>query len=89
LYHFILTFQAYEHGKNTKRIHHLSNISTALRVLESKRVKLVNINASDIVDGRPSIVLGLCWSVILYFQVRWRINNVVVLKVRVAQSVKI
>jgi len=24
---------------------------------------------SDIVDGKPSIVLGLCWNVILYFQV--------------------
>jgi len=30
---------------------------------------MVNINASDVVDGKPSIVLGLIWTIILYFQV--------------------
>lgn len=29
----------------------------------------MNINATDIADGRPSIVLGLIWTIILYFQV--------------------
>lgn len=33
------------------------------------QIKLVNINSTDIVDGRPSIVLGLIWTIILYFQV--------------------
>lgn len=33
------------------------------------QIKLVNIHATDIADGRPSIVLGLIWTVILYFQV--------------------
>ena len=33
------------------------------------QIKLVNINSTDIVDGRPSIVLGLVWTIILYFQV--------------------
>jgi len=31
---------------------------------------MVNINASDVVDGKPAIVLGLIWTIILYFQVR-------------------
>ena len=31
---------------------------------------MVNINASDVVDGKPTIVLGLIWTIILYFQVR-------------------
>ena len=33
------------------------------------QIKLVNINASDVVDGRPAVVLGLIWTIILYFQV--------------------
>lgn len=35
----------------------------------SEQIKLVNINSTDIVDGRPSIVLGLMWTIILYYQV--------------------
>lgn len=34
------------------------------------KVKLVGINAFDIVDGKPRVILGLMWSVILRFQVR-------------------
>lgn len=33
------------------------------------QIKLVNINATDLVDGRPAIILGLIWTIILYFQV--------------------
>ena len=33
------------------------------------QIKLVNINASDVVDGKPAVVLGLIWTIILYFQV--------------------
>lgn len=36
------------------------------------QIKLVNINASDVVDGRPAVVLGLIWTIILYFQVSLR-----------------
>uniref|UniRef100_A0A0R3T5X9 Calponin-homology (CH) domain-containing protein n=1 Tax=Rodentolepis nana TaxID=102285 RepID=A0A0R3T5X9_RODNA len=47
----------------------LSNVKTALDFLVKKKVKLVNINPVDIVDGRPKIVLGLIWVIILYFQI--------------------
>lgn len=33
------------------------------------QVKLVNINIPDIIDGRPSIILGLVWTVILHCHV--------------------
>ncbi|KAL3311584.1 Nesprin-1 [Cichlidogyrus casuarinus] len=51
-----------------QRIHCVSNVRTALEFLHSKNIKLVNINPTDIVDGKPTIVLGLIWTIILYFQ---------------------
>ncbi|XP_018655682.1 spectrin-like nuclear envelope protein [Schistosoma mansoni] len=45
-----------------------------IRILEvlsgEKLVKLVNVNPTDIADGKPAIVLGLIWVIILYFQVK-------------------
>ena len=41
----------------------------------SLQIKLVNINVSDIADGKASIVLGLIWTIILYFQVRSESHN--------------
>jgi nesprin-1 len=58
-----------EKGRNMKRPHFLSNANTALQFLASKRIKLVNINSADLVDGKPAVVLGLIWTIILYFQV--------------------
>ncbi|XP_036841097.1 nesprin-2 isoform X1 [Oncorhynchus mykiss] len=45
---------------------HRGNIQTALDFLKKKSVKLVNINIPDIIDGRPSIILGLIWTIILH-----------------------
>ncbi|XP_071323734.1 nesprin-2a isoform X2 [Trachinotus anak] len=42
-----------------------ADIETALNFLKKKSIKLVNINIPDIIDGRPSIVLGLVWTIIL------------------------
>uniref|UniRef100_A0A3B1JEK0 Calponin-homology (CH) domain-containing protein n=1 Tax=Astyanax mexicanus TaxID=7994 RepID=A0A3B1JEK0_ASTMX len=71
-----------EQGRQLKRIHWVSNIGTALKFLEGRRsvyrgspIKLVNINATDIADGRPSIVLGLMWTIILYFQIEELTSN--------------
>ena len=57
--------------------HALSNIRNTLLLLCSSflsdilslQIKLVNINASDVVDGKSAVVLGLIWTIILYFQV--------------------
>ncbi|XP_040920887.1 nesprin-2a [Toxotes jaculatrix] len=43
-----------------------ANIETALNFLKKKSIKLVNINIPDIIDGRPSIILGLVWTIILH-----------------------
>jgi nesprin-1 len=58
-----------EKGMRLQRVHYLSNVSTALKFLQNRKIKLVNINAGDVVDGKPSIVLGLIWTIILYFQI--------------------
>lgn len=71
-----------EQGHRVKRIHAVANIGTALKFLEGRKsmyrgspIKLVNINATDIADGRPSIVLGLMWTIILYFQIEELTSN--------------
>ncbi|KAI7804943.1 putative nesprin-1-like, partial [Triplophysa rosa] len=69
-----------EQGRQLKRIHWVSNIGTALKFLEGRRIKLVNINATDIADGRPSIVLGLMWTIILYFQIEELTSNLTALQ---------
>ncbi|XP_028252465.1 nesprin-2a isoform X3 [Parambassis ranga] len=43
-----------------------ANIETALNFLKKKSLKLVNINIPDIIDGRPSIILGLVWTIVLH-----------------------
>lgn len=68
-----------ERGRVLRRPHFLSNANTALQFLASKRIKLVNINPADLVDGRPPVVLGLIWTIILYFQVSL-INLIIVQK---------
>uniref|UniRef100_UPI00398E76DD nesprin-1 n=1 Tax=Pristiophorus japonicus TaxID=55135 RepID=UPI00398E76DD len=68
-----------EQGRKLKRIHWVNNIGTALKFLEGRRIKLVNINSTDIADGRPSIVLGLMWTIILYFQIEELTSNLTLL----------
>ncbi|XP_064180371.1 nesprin-2-like isoform X2 [Anguilla rostrata] len=48
---------------------HRSNIESALSFLRRKSIKLVNINIPDIIDGKPSIILGLIWTIILHFHI--------------------
>ena len=38
--------------------------------IASLQVKLVSIDAAEIADGNPSLVLGLIWNIILFFQVK-------------------
>ncbi|KAI1288138.1 Nesprin-1 [Halotydeus destructor] len=59
-----------ERGRRLRRPHFISNVNIALELLERRRVKLVNTHPTDIVDGNPSIVLGLIWVIILHFHIQ-------------------
>ncbi|XP_078699259.1 dystrophin-like isoform X33 [Branchiostoma floridae x Branchiostoma belcheri] len=56
--------------KGRMRVHYLNNVNRALQVLDKHNVKLVNISSNDIVDGNPKLTLGLVWSIILHWQVK-------------------
>ncbi|RTG90997.1 uncharacterized protein DC041_0012438, partial [Schistosoma bovis] len=60
-----------ENPRILQRAHKLSNVRNALDYLEKTcKIKLVNINPADVVDGKPAIVLGLIWSIILFYQIQ-------------------
>ncbi|AFM98923.1 Ca2+-binding actin-bundling fimbrin/plastin [Encephalitozoon hellem ATCC 50504] len=46
------------------RIQKMENVERVLSFIKEKKVKLINIGASDIVDGNPKLILGLIWSLI-------------------------
>ncbi|KAM3595037.1 uncharacterized protein V6R79_017444 [Siganus canaliculatus] len=54
---------------------HRSNIEKALSFLKKKSIKLVNINIPDIIDGKPSIILGLIWTIILQYHIEELANS--------------
>lgn len=54
---------------NTKCAFLLDLFDSLIQFILCLQIKLVNINSSDLVDGRPPVVLGLIWTIILYFQV--------------------
>ncbi|XP_072128650.1 uncharacterized protein [Mobula birostris] len=58
----------YKHSRH--RIFRLNNIARALKFLEDGYVKLVSIDAPEIADGNPSMILGLIWNIILHFQIK-------------------
>ncbi|XP_067894636.1 calmin-like [Heterodontus francisci] len=58
----------YKHSMH--RIFRLNNIAKALQFLEEGYVKLVSIDAPEIADGNPSMILGLIWNIILHFQIK-------------------
>lgn len=45
------------------------NNAIALNFLVAEGIKLVNIGAEDITDGRLKLILGLIWTLILRYQV--------------------
>lgn len=61
---------------SSHRIFRLNNIAKVLAFLEERNVKLVSIDATDIADGNPSIVLGLIWNIILFFQIKELTGNI-------------
>uniref|UniRef100_A0A4W6CVS0 Utrophin n=1 Tax=Lates calcarifer TaxID=8187 RepID=A0A4W6CVS0_LATCA len=56
--------------RGSTRVHSLNNINKVLQVLHQNNVDLVNIGGSDIVDGNHKLTLGLIWSIILHWQVK-------------------
>uniref|UniRef100_A0A3Q2PVA7 Calponin-homology (CH) domain-containing protein n=1 Tax=Fundulus heteroclitus TaxID=8078 RepID=A0A3Q2PVA7_FUNHE len=60
----------HELEKGTTRVHSLNNVNRALQILQKNNVDLVNIGAADIVDGNHKLILGLIWSIILHWQVK-------------------
>uniref|UniRef100_A0A8K9VC93 Dystrophin n=1 Tax=Oncorhynchus mykiss TaxID=8022 RepID=A0A8K9VC93_ONCMY len=52
------------------RVHSLNNVNRALQILQKNNVELVNIGGADIVDGNHKLILGLIWSIILHWQVK-------------------
>ncbi|KAM8920836.1 calmin [Pelodytes ibericus] len=73
----ILTGQSllHEYKSSTHRIFRLNNIAKALKFLEDSNVKLVSIDAAEIADGNPSLVLGLIWNIILFLQIKELTGN--------------
>ncbi|XP_028677982.1 calmin-like [Erpetoichthys calabaricus] len=65
-----------EYKPSLHRIFRLNNIAKVLNFLEKRNVKLVSIDAADIADGNPSIVLGLVWNIILFFQIKELTGNI-------------
>ncbi|XP_063803687.1 calmin isoform X2 [Pseudophryne corroboree] len=65
----------HEYKSSTHRIFRLNNIAKALKFLEDSNVKLVSIDAAEIADGNPSLVLGLIWNIILFLQIKELTGN--------------
>ncbi|KAM9020794.1 dystrophin isoform 14-T14 [Ara ararauna] len=62
--------------KGSTRVHALNNVNKALQVLQRYNVDLVNIGSSDIVDGNHKLTLGLIWNIILHWQVKDVMKNI-------------
>ncbi|XP_072532770.1 calmin [Salminus brasiliensis] len=60
----------YRFRPSTHRIFTLSNIAKVLEFLEDRNVRVVSIDATDIADGTPSVILALIWNIIVYFQLK-------------------
>ncbi|XP_058515061.1 dystrophin isoform X1 [Ochotona princeps] len=71
-----LTGQKLPKEKGSTRVHALNNVNKALRVLQKNNVDLVNIGSSDIVDGNHKLTLGLIWNIILHWQVKNVMKNI-------------
>ncbi|TNN27586.1 Calmin [Liparis tanakae] len=62
--------------RSSHRIFKLNNIAKVLSFLEERNVKLVSIDAADVADGNSSIILGLIWNIILFFQIKELTGNI-------------
>ncbi|XP_034485146.1 filamin-A-like isoform X2 [Drosophila innubila] len=60
-----------KHNKNpTFRTQKLENVSIALKFLQGEEgIKIVNIDSSDIVDGKLKLIMGLVWTLIIHYSI--------------------
>ena len=60
-------------GQATSRFHQINIVQNALDTLQQSKpdIKLIGISSSDIIDGKPAIVLGFVWKMVLNFQVNF------------------
>ena len=65
-----VTSGCFHPGHGTLRINKIENVVRVPQFLNGKKVNLENIGPEDIVDGRPRLLLGLIWIIILRFQVQ-------------------
>ncbi|XP_019487654.1 PREDICTED: nesprin-2 [Hipposideros armiger] len=65
----VLSGQQLPRDKGSNTFQCRINIEHALTFLKHRSIKLINIHVTDIVDGNPSIILGLIWTIILHFHI--------------------
>ncbi|XP_043997936.1 nesprin-2-like isoform X3 [Gambusia affinis] len=65
----VMSGQSINRDKGRGLFQNRSNIEKAITFLKKKSIKLVNINTPDIIDGKPSIILGLIWTIILQYHI--------------------
>ncbi|GAB1297538.1 Nesprin-2 [Apodemus speciosus] len=63
----VLSGQQLPRDKGSNTFQCRLNIEHALTFLKNRSIKLINIHVADIVEGNPSIILGLIWTIILHF----------------------
>uniref|UniRef100_A0A8C5J8T1 Dystrophin n=1 Tax=Junco hyemalis TaxID=40217 RepID=A0A8C5J8T1_JUNHY len=71
-----LTGQKLAKEKGSTKVHALNNVNKAIHFLQRNNVDLVNIGSSDIVDGNHKLTLGLIWNIILHWQVKDVMKNI-------------
>ncbi|XP_031309695.2 nesprin-2 isoform X1 [Camelus dromedarius] len=65
----VLSGQQLPRDKGSNTFQCRINIEHALTFLKNRSIKLINIHVADIIDGNPSIILGLIWTIILHFHI--------------------
>nr|XP_045011461.1 nesprin-2 isoform X3 [Jaculus jaculus] len=65
----VLSGQQLPRDKGSNTFQCRINIEHALTFLKQRSIKLINIHVTDIVEGNPSIILGLIWTIILHFHI--------------------
>lgn len=66
----IMSGDSFTINRGKLRLHMVENVSRVLKFLQLKKVRLEGIGPEDIVDGNPTLTLGLIWTVILRFQIQ-------------------